>query len=69
MKYTGLHGSGSDKPGWIEIVRRTDARSCGSLPVPMVWMVGDVQWEPGAASLAGDEGGKWDLTACNVKRW
>ena len=59
-------GSGSDKPGWLELVRRADGKSCGALPVPMVRMIDEVQWEGAAASLTGDEGGEWDLAACTV---
>jgi hypothetical protein len=59
-----MPGTGSDRPGWIEIVRRSDGRSCGELPVPMIWMATDVQWAAESAVLAGDNGGRWDLRTC-----
>ncbi len=64
-----MPGGGSDRPGWIEIVRRSDGRSCGEMPVAMVWMAADLQWDAESAVLPGDDGGRWDLRTCSFASW
>lgn len=61
-------GGGRDKPGRLEVRRVADGRSCGGVPVPMVWLVDDLRWDlastPKTVVLIGVA--RWNLDACNV---
>jgi hypothetical protein len=64
-----MPGGGSDKPGWVEIVRKSDGQSCGTAPLTFVWMLIDVRWSETEAHLVGeDRSDTWDLTACKLVR-
>ncbi len=61
-------GSGSDKPGRMEIVRLSDGRSCGAVSLDMVWMSRELEWSltatPRSASAAMSF---WNLDTCAVE--
>lgn len=63
-------GSGSDKPGALEIIR-ADGRSCGRSALPMVSLAGDLRWElelkPRSATVIGTA--TWNLDDCSVTEW
>jgi hypothetical protein len=63
----GMPGGGSDQPGWVEILRKEDGRSCGTAPLTSVWMLGDLRWSEAEAELVGqDRLDSWDLESCRV---
>lgn len=61
-------GSGSDKPGFLEVRRVSDGRSCGEVELPLLWLGNDLRWElesrPRSAVLVG--AATWYLEACTV---
>lgn len=63
-------GSGSDKPGYLEIFK-ADGTSCGRSELPMVSLAMDVRWslelEPRTVSVIGTA--TWNLDDCSVKEW
>lgn len=62
-----MPGQGGDKPGVITVYDGA-GRSCGSAPVPMVWMIQDIRWTldpPRQASIVALA--TWDLDACTVR--
>jgi hypothetical protein len=63
-----MPGQAGDKPGRISVAR-SDGRSCGSTPIDMVSMIGELRWELGAkpreASIVATA--RWNLDACTVE--
>ncbi|MBM4781159.1 MAG: hypothetical protein GQE15_25995 [Archangiaceae bacterium] len=63
-------GSGSDKPGALEIFKADDT-SCGRTELPMLSLARDVRWElelePRSATVIGTA--TWNLDDCSVKEW
>ena len=50
-------GQGSDYSCFLSIYDST--RNCGTIPVPMAWMVEDLEWEESGASIK--VVGEWDF--------
>jgi hypothetical protein len=61
-------GSGSDRPGFIEVRRVSDDRSCGEASVPMVGLATDLRWNlagsPRTAVVIG--AAVWNLDTCTL---
>ncbi len=64
MRWVAMPGGGGDGPGRMEIVRRSDGRSCGWAPLEMANLASDVTWSGDTARLP--FAGTWDLAACTV---
>jgi len=57
-------GSGGDKSGYITVFTR-EGKSCGRVPVDMVWMIQDIKWSATTAELP--LVAEWDLTKETVE--
>ena len=58
-----MPGSSGDKPGYVTVFTR-DGRSCGTAPLPLAWMVDEIEWSSNHAELrlVAD----WDLVSHTV---
>lgn len=52
-------GGGSDKPGYVTIFTK-QGTPCGTVHVPMIWMIEEIQWSATTAHLR--TVAEWDLT-------
>jgi hypothetical protein len=57
-------GGGGDKSGYVTVFTR-EGKSCGRVPIDMVWMIGEMQWNATTAVLP--LVAEWDLAKQTVK--
>jgi hypothetical protein len=58
-------GQGSDYSCFLSIYE--GARHCGTIPIPIAWMVDDLSWEGTGASLTAV--GEWDFQSQTCHYW
>jgi len=61
-----LPGQSGDRSGFLTI-EDTAGTFYGKIPVPMVWMAGDVEWTEHGAELA--VFGEWDFSTREYRYW
>ena len=60
-----MPGGGSDQPGYVTVFTH-EGQSCGTVPLPLAWMLDDMEWSSTRAELS--LVAEWDLVACTVHR-
>lgn len=58
-----MPGSGGDKPGYVTVFT-WEGQSCGSAPLPLAWMIDEMQWSTARSELRFVA--EWDLVAHTV---
>jgi len=61
-----MPGQGSDKPGFVTILD-SQGRDLGRIPVDMIWMAHDLEWQPDGAKIK--LVGEWDFRDGTVSYW
>lgn len=62
----GMPGQGSDYSCFLSIYDE-NGKHCGTIPVPMAWMVHDIKWTESGASLTAI--GEWDFANQTCLYW
>ncbi len=60
-----LPGQGSDYSCFLSIYE--DGTHCGTIPIPIAWMVDDLRWSDSGASLTAV--GEWDFESRTCMYW